>query len=405
MTPVTATFEEACNDAVGRLQAAFVELFDSVQADPHSPQDVSRRFSLNKTLTWNISRLIQSPGGLAAVTHIPGRMAIEKMLKATSRDGANDAAVDGVRAAADAFEQLVEVHLGDRSTLDLVLDGVETPTSDGFELSRKLAFRGNSGLYGVQAKSKLVSSFLAPNADDPDRLDMAMVIGYAGFRRLRSSARWPLFKPRSWATDDEPIAEETWQPIVPPANGRRDGLHLLPEFSEGSLPEMEVVENATSCDVMLKPGPIGNPGAFDCYRGEFLRSAAGRYRTRNEDYGEFGASITSPMEHVVIDIIAHEDLDFALRPEAVVFGRLFPHGEHGTDQDYLLLPIKQSVVALPGRPPAVATPLVPRYAEMVQTVYDSLGWNPSQFRGVRMQMLYPPFGATVNLRFPLPETP
>ena len=70
MTQAAITFEQACQDAVNRLRAALVELYDSVEADPLSPQDVARRFRLNKTLTWNVSRLIQAPEGLAAVSQL-----------------------------------------------------------------------------------------------------------------------------------------------------------------------------------------------------------------------------------------------------------------------------------------------------------------------------------------------
>jgi hypothetical protein len=183
-------------------------------------------------------------------------------------------------------------------------------------------------------------------------------------------------------------------------------MSLMPEFSQGSLPEMEVVTSDEGADIMLKPGLIGNPGAFSCYRGEYMRSAAGRYSTETDDSGEFGASITAPVEYLVADLIVHEDLPFALTPEVLVFARLFPHGEQaGGEHDAFLLPIRQRVTKLPGSPPAVATPLVPNYAEMVRTVYEQLGWDPKRFRAVRLQMTYPPFGATVLLRFTLPAPP
>lgn len=83
----THSFEAACQDAVGSLRAALVALFDSIGVDPSVPQDVARRYHLNKTLTWNISRLLQAPDSIAAVPHVPGTQALEKMLKATSDDG------------------------------------------------------------------------------------------------------------------------------------------------------------------------------------------------------------------------------------------------------------------------------------------------------------------------------
>lgn len=54
---------------------------------------------------------------------------------------------------------------------------------------------------------------------------------------------------------------------------------------------------------------------------------------------------------------------------------------------------------------SVATPLVPRYSEMQSYVFERMGWTPSDFAGIRLQLKYPPLGSTVILRFELPERP
>ncbi len=72
-----SAFETDCDQAIGRLKAAFIDLYDSIGADPEKPQDVSRNYKLNKTLTWKIARLVQSHGGMEAVSHVPGVSDIE----------------------------------------------------------------------------------------------------------------------------------------------------------------------------------------------------------------------------------------------------------------------------------------------------------------------------------------
>jgi hypothetical protein len=47
-------------------------------------------------------------------------------------------------------------------------------------------------------------------------------------------------------------------------------------------------------------------------------------------------------------------------------------------------------------------PLVPRYTDMVRKVMDNAGWNPGDFRCLRLIMLYPPMPSTVVMRYPLP---
>src|SRR5690242_2835206 len=143
-------FQTECRARIGQLRTAFMELYDSIAVDPESPQEVARTLRLNKTLTWNVARLLQGADALAAVNHVPGSSSLEKVIQATAKHGANAQVVAKARDAVRDFHQMIESHAGDRHTLDLIIDG--TPGEEGgtLELSRKLAFRGNSGLYGVQ---------------------------------------------------------------------------------------------------------------------------------------------------------------------------------------------------------------------------------------------------------------
>ena len=392
------TLELECEAAIGELRAALIELYDSVGADPASPQDVARRFKLNKTLTWNIARLLQSTDGIGAVPHVPGIGSIEKIVGATEAHGAPASAALRVREAASAFERVIEVHVGDRATLDLIIDGLGPGGAVGLELSRKRAFVGNSGIYGIQAKTKLMCCVLMPNADDPDQLDMAMVRGHLGLRRLRAVDGFPIFRMRQWSRAGQAVGTQRWEPIEP---GQAD--RALKTFARGDVPEIEAIETEGGTDYVIKPGPIGNRGAFDCFYGDMLRAGACRYQTDDDTFGEFGATLTVPAENLVFDLIYHRDLDFCADASTKVYAYSFLHGNReGEWDESTALPIRQPASQIVGTPPAVATPLVPRYAELVQRVVDRLGGDTGAFRGLRYELKYPPLGSTVVLRFDLP---
>jgi len=391
------TLEDECQQAVGRLRAALIALYDTVGADPASPQDVARTFRLGSTLSWNIAKLLQAPDALAAVPHVPGTASIEKILKATRAKGAPEQVLKEVRDAAHQFEEMVEIHVGDRPTLDLIIDGLATNGAAGLELSRKRAFHGNSGIYGVQAKTYMMSCFLAPNPDEPDLIDMVMMRGYVALRRLRPTVRIPVFRIRQWSASGQAIGTQQWQPL------EDEGGPLLPSFSRGDIPEIEAVGVDGGIDYVLQPGPIGNRGAFDCFLGDMLRAGASRFRTDEDPTGEFGATVTVPSEQMVFDLIAHNDVAFALKASSHVYASYFTHEQSGGEwDDAARLPIRQAATELAGSPPAVATPMIPRYSEMQSYVFDRLGWTASEFRGVRLQMKYPPLGATIIQRFELP---
>ena len=394
-----ATLEHECDETIGRLRAALIDLYDSVDADPSSPQDVARRFKLNKTLTWNIARLIQSSDGFGAVPHMPGIASIEKIIKATESEGATQPTIDRVRAAAKDFERVIEVHVGDRATLDLIIDGLGPNGGIGLEQSRKRAFTGNSGIYGIQAKTNLMSCFLAPNADDPDQLDMAMVRGHLGLRRLRPSVSAPIFRMRQWSQAGQAVGTQQWEPIEP---GQAD--RALRSFNKGDVPEIEAVEAESGTDYVIKPGPIGNRGAFDCFFGDMIRAGASRFRTEADTTGEFGATIAVPAEHLVFDLIFHKDLAFCAAAETRVYAYSFLRGNsEGEWDDSTLLPINQPASLISGSPPAVATPLVPRYSELIQMVTARMGVDAGEFRGLRFELKFPPLGSTAVIRFGLQE--
>jgi hypothetical protein len=88
---VTLSFETDCALVVDELRAALVALYDAVGMDPAVPQEMARRFSLNKTLTWHLSRLVGEDRCLPAMQHIPGSLAMEKVLKAAKGGGATEA--------------------------------------------------------------------------------------------------------------------------------------------------------------------------------------------------------------------------------------------------------------------------------------------------------------------------
>ena len=89
MAKTLTEFETECNARVGQLKTAFIELYDSIGADPQKPQDVARTLRVNKTLTWNLARLISAADALAALAHVPGKASLEKVIQASAKHGAD----------------------------------------------------------------------------------------------------------------------------------------------------------------------------------------------------------------------------------------------------------------------------------------------------------------------------
>lgn len=62
-------FEEALDHAFQRVRGALTEMIGSVDADITRPQDISRRFKINKNLAWKLSKLITISDPHAVLTN------------------------------------------------------------------------------------------------------------------------------------------------------------------------------------------------------------------------------------------------------------------------------------------------------------------------------------------------
>jgi hypothetical protein len=399
-----ARFDQDCQTSVGVLRESLLELYATVGAVPDAPQEVARAFALNKNLTWKVAKIIAAQSAAEALHHLPGTAAVRILLRAMGKAGAPSPLLDRVRNAYADVEQVVQVHVGDRSTLELVLDGQGPSRGEKLELSRKIAFRGNSGVWGVQARAKVTLAMMAPSRGDAARLDIAFVRGYVGFRRLRSELVWPISIRHDWSGEGEPYAGK-WEPIEP--EQVVDGLPLLKDFSSPSLPRIEMRPSAQGVYYVLPPGPVGNTGAFDCFFGDFERGQSSRYRSAEERHGEFVSAISVPVEQQLLDVVMHRDLAVGIEPpEVLVYGDPFcsrPIASGAESQ--CRLPISERARSLPGSPPILGTPLLASYPELAKRVYARMGWRPEEFVGVRLQVKYPPMGTNVSLRFELPERP
>ncbi len=405
LTVLSTSFEHECAAAIDAVRASLIELYASVGADPAGPQDVSRRFGINKTLAWNIAKVMTGHDPLASIPNLPGTQAFELLLHAFERGGADATALARARGAIEQLEKTVERHAGDRTTLGLIVDGITPGRGDHLAQSRKLAFRGNSGLLGIQSSTRLMTVFMVPNADDPGRIDIAIVRGYIGLRRLRADVRWPIFQVRGWGHVPGMATDEGWAPLDGPPPGA-PGVPLLQRFSTIGDDDIEIERTEAGCNYLLKPGPIGNVGAVDCFISDASRAAVPAHRVGLDETGEFGATISAPTERLIFDLIVDERLEFVLDCTVhATLGLFTVQLPHTLPVGELPLQVPQRVENLPGCPPVVATPRVPRYPEIVRHVRDRMGWESTVLRGCRYELSHPPLGSTILLRFALPDPP
>ena len=398
-SPMTLTesklFEEHCREAVLGLRGAILDLYREIGVDPAKPQDVARRFKLNKNLTWKLARIVQEENAFSAVPLIPGAGGMDIFLEAMSEAGASEPSIERTRGALDAFERMVKLHVGDRAALDLMLDSMgQTPGQ--LEKSRKLAYRGNTGIWGVHARTRVTAQFLAPSRDDPSMLDAAQIAGLEGVQRLRRIPRWPVFRIGRYATAPTPGNR------IPIDPGEADRPGLIGAGCRGHMPEIHMLEKDDGITYQLGDGPVGRTGEFSCAFGFVHRAFVPRYAKSDDRSASLYSAVSMPVEAVLFDLFVHRDLPEAMNATAAVYGQFW--GEMGVVDDAARLPIHERVVDL-GRGASVATPLVNDYTDIIALTFERAGWTPQEFHCLRLVVEYPPVPSTVVMRFDLKAKP
>lgn len=393
----TQSFEEDLTNTLLDLRSSITPALQTLGVPPDEPQELARRLGISRNLTWKISKVLCAADLFEAIQHLPGEEGVDIFLSALGEAGVAAPALDHMRRSAARFDHIVELHSGDRATLELMLDGMGAASPERLEQSRKLAFRGNSGLWGIQARARMTTLIVAPTAGSGERLDMVLLGGMCDVRRLRPHVTWPIFYPRAYHDDgttmdttsaDEPV-DETIQD--------RTGLHLIPDFCSSTMPAITLRPGRNGPVCELGPGPVGNTGAFSIVFGTITRGVVSRFKSDRDEHGESSTQITMPTAALQFDLILHRSLAFG-DPEASVMGRVaVPNG----DEEAHPLPIGESPRELSGTPPMVGSTLVPGYERVIERAMQRGGWSLRDFRVWRLVMQYPPMHAAVRVQFAL----
>lgn len=405
LTPAPhSNFAVHVRDVSHRVRSSLADVLASLGIDPSKPQQLTQRLSLDKSLAWKTSRIVTDTDPKEIIERLPGRAGQKILIRSLETAGASSGSIAAVQSAMDEFERLVSVHAGDRDTLRVMLAALSGDgQSERDEAFRKLAFQGNSSVFGVQARVQLSVRFVSPNAANPDMLDLGTISGLVDFRRLRSTSSWALASLRGYHDDGTDWSPERFSPLDPAGVGA-NGLPVLPAFSSTPLPELRVSRGQNGVvRFELSEGPVGNTSAVTCMSGWWYPGDASAYRTEMDRYGEHFVSFSTPVELAFHDIYVHRSLGFAMNPKLLLYSQL-PGGPvyPGDGRDVGLLPIADSVTDL-GSPPDLTTPELPRYRQLVEFGITQMGRQVEEFQGYRLRLKYPPIPTLAVFRHDLKE--
>lgn len=396
--PAQPSFEAQVLSAFRELKSSLTEIFESAKIDVSRAFPAARQLKVNKNLTWKASKIIRADSPSEAIDHLPGKTGVKLLLDALAEAGASAEAVGRTSEAIAEFDRVIEQHASDRETLELMLDGLSGDSSEPLEKSRRLAFLGNSGIWGVQAQARLVSYFMTPNASAAGAFDLTTVMGFTEVRRLRTDVPWTLMRLRSFADDGASRDYRGGKPLFPHA----EGLPVVPGFTSDAPLSFSTRQTGTSLAIDLTSGPTGNQGAIDVWVAQTDTNYASMYASGRDTHGRFLLEFATPVREVQLDLLVHKDLpafqdhDVEFFARSPLFRENVPEPENRTS-----VPIRPQVTPLGSNPALLGTSSYARYVELLGASASQLGHALDDFSIYRMRIDYPPVGTTAVFRFPL----
>lgn len=404
-TDTAGTFEDDVSKALTRLRGALAEVIAAVPEDIAKGADLHRALQIDRKLSWRVFKVASAADPVAVGPHVPSRASMSTFFKAARKRGVPKTLIETASRVATDFEALVVAHAGDRATFDSMVSALAGDESaEQIDLMhRRLAFRGQRHILGAYAKTRLKFVAIQPN-EDPMWLDVMHVEGFVGLRRLRGDA--PLVVSYSGARNDDGspliVRREPLEPVSGP-----HGMALLRQFCSEPLPEFRFVEAGPGfMKGELIAHDVGNRTAVTCVEGHVMPAALPRYREEGNVLSGTIATVRTPCEVLVLDLLLRRNTYGPVKPTA------FVHAEHLGEmawdtaiQERHRLPGNPRVDYLGRGPSVLHTPDVPRYAELGRYVFERIGWDGDEFDVYRCRIEYPVMPSSVVLRFDLPDAP
>jgi hypothetical protein len=400
-------FDKQAVAVLGQLRTALAAAIGAIPGPVTRATDLQRAANIDMNLSWRLLKVARAADPLSAGPHVPGRAYIRTFLKAAASAGVGPEVLEAVESATEGFDRFVKIHSGDRHTFNSMISALlANDDAQQFNLQeRRAAFRANCHIWGSQATSRVRCAFL-DIGDDPTRITIASLDGFIGLRQLRQNA--PLIITSACVTTDSRSPIQVQSRPLDPAGAVQQGIALLPEFCSKPLPQLREVRMAGQYLFgELASTGVGNESAITCFTGWYAKDAAPRYRADDNQRAALLNMVRVPCEAVTICVLVREGLFGQTQPKLAVYSdhrAETPYPNRTYHLEDMLLP-DEKVVHVGRGAGALCTPDVPRLADMVQYVFNRLGWDGRQFDAYRCQIAYPIMPSTVEITIDLPEGP
>lgn len=377
----TTTFEEDARFILSDLRGGLLAVIRALPGGVRKAADIHKATRVPPAIGWGVYRAATAENVFEVGRFVPKRDALKKFLRSAASLGVADAKIDAVEKTLDAFEDMIERHVGDREMLDSVLAGFTSNRDPAMDLRQKrAAYKANCYLAGMTSRATISCIILYPGRS-PERVDAVTLSGQLKLVQLHpETSACPIWV-RSTARKEDQIF-----PLIESTNDQHR-IGLIPAYCSEPMPEVIVQPRDDGAhQAMLNTHGIGNLGAVDYFTGYVIPSFCPVAETELEI--STGLSFP-PTETLVRDVIVHESLWQDAEATIGVY-RSMPNAVDTTNlTDSRRTVVQEHLETLDIGIENMYCAEMPRYTEMLADAISRVGQDPSAFRGYRCRVEYP----------------
>lgn len=389
---------------VETLRTSLDELVQQLPTQPRKPIELSEALQLDKSLAWKLARMVEAPNGVASTRYLPGTQGLKKIFDALESSGCSSQQIEVGRRSLRELDNLVHRHAGTRATFLAMLRSLNSGARDDNALRfRKDAFRSAAAAWGVQTAAQISIRMLKPSEENPDKLDAISINGLIDLNRLHPDVPWVVARAGITRGPETRSSAHIRLPLEQGSHEHRhDQIHLMPTHCSDPLPALRLrtLQNDFT-ELELVEGAVGQTASSTIITGDMVRSAVGRWRSKQLDFGYCATHIMTPTEWVFQDVVLHESVvpsaDLTAAAYAELGGYPWTPADNRTPIDRF--PVKTLSPSSHTADPDAAA----KMQSIINHALRLAGWKPSEFRIHRVAHQAPLLGSVVVTTIPLPD--
>lgn len=362
---------------------------------------MSRRLNVvRNTCQRVVATLAEPEPSLETLCKLPGIKGLELLIEAMHGYGLPQAHLETASTAIKEFSALIDDLAGSHTKLIARLAAGSTDTD-------------NDGLGGLQSRIDLVAAATRitgrhtrynPNvyafrADEqnPEILHRALAQAMIGTTVVPGGM--PCMLESGLTTESMHAAKQGFQELNrEPAVGSSISA-LMQDFTSRPLPTITTQPVGDRISRIIDPTSLPGPVVFDVASANRSVHHMHDPETGKPILNEVWTLVNAPTKRLVLDIFLHRDLHakFAASADALVWR---PTLDHPAETRWMYtVPVQPSITDLGTGLSRVANEDYGRQPELAEAFFDLLGWDPSEFHGIRLDVEYPVWRAGYCVRF------